>query len=170
MHVRLKRIAARAVLSVAAFALAGCAGVGIDESTTKTKEVRMHAEANKALVTRFFKDFSDGNIDAAFALVREDVVWWVPGTLPFSGTKTKPEYLRVVSAIKAGFPRGLKLIPGEMTAEANRVAVEVESYGEHANGKTYRNKYHFLIYVEDGRFVNVKEYMDTQHLEELIGR
>ena len=130
----------------------------------------MQAETNKALVTRFFREFSDGNIDAAFALVREDARWWVPGTLPFSGTKTKAEYLKVVGAIKAGFPRGLTLTPSEMTAEGNRVAVEVESYGEHANGKTYRNKYHFLIYIEDGRFVNVKEYMDTQHLKDLISR
>ena len=75
MHGSLERIAARALLSVAAFAVAGCAGIGMDASTTKTEGVRMHAEATKALATRFFRDFSDGNIDAAFALVREDAVW-----------------------------------------------------------------------------------------------
>jgi len=130
----------------------------------------LQSEVNKRLVTKFFKDFSDGDIDTAFSLVREDARWWVPGTLPFSGTKTKAEYLKVVGAIKAGFPSGLKLTPGEMTAEGNRVAVEVESFGEHANGKSYRNKYHFLIYLENGLFVNVKEYMDTQHLKDLISR
>ena len=35
--------------------------------------------------------FSDGEIDQAFSLVNDDVSWWVPGDLPFSGTKTKAE-------------------------------------------------------------------------------
>ncbi len=55
-----------------------------------------------------------------------------------------------------------------MIAEGNQVAVEVESYGEHANGKTYNNKYHFLITIESGKITEVKEYMDTLHLYQLI--
>ncbi len=135
---------------------------------TRAEQTPTKSEANKQLVKRFFEDFSDGKFDDAFSLVHEDVRWWVPGTLPFSGTKTKAEYLKVVEAIRAGFPQGLRLVPSEMTAEDNRVAVEVESFGQHSTGKSYRNKYHFLFHVEDGRFVSVKEYMDTQHLKDLI--
>lgn len=126
------------------------------------------SDNNKAVVTRFFDALSRNAIDEAFALVSDSVSWWVPGTLPFSGTKTKAQYLQVVGAIQRGFPAGLALKVSSHLAEGDRVAAEVESLGHHVNGKTYNNKYHFLIRLENGRFVEVKEYMDTQHLHDLI--
>lgn len=128
----------------------------------------MTEDSNKRVVTRFFEAFSRGAIDEAFALVSDSATWWVPGTLPFSGTKTKAQYLQVVGAIRTGFPSGLSLKVVGLTAEGDRVATEVESLGTHANGKTYNNKYHFLIRLTDEKFVQVKEYMDTLHLSELI--
>jgi len=126
------------------------------------------AADNKALVSEFFRYFSAGDIDAAFTLVSDDVTWWVPGNLPFSGTKTKTEYLQVVGAIKQGFPDGLQLTVSSMIAEGSKVAAEVKSHGNHANGKTYSNTYHFLITLDKGQIVTVKEYMDTLHLFQLI--
>jgi hypothetical protein len=126
------------------------------------------AEDNKALVRRFFELFSQGKTDDAFTLVSDQVSWWVPGTLPFSGTKTKAQYLQVVGAIRSGFPAGVRFTVDSMTAEGDRVAAEVESQGLHANGRTYNNRYHFLIRVKNGLFVEVKEYMDTLHLHQLI--
>jgi len=122
----------------------------------------------KEVVATFFDRFSNGEIDAAFALVSDDASWWVPGDLPFSGNKTKSEYLQVVGAIQQGFPDGLKLTVTSMVAEGNKVAAEVESYGKHVSGKRYANKYHFLITVEDSEISAVKEYMDTLHLSQLI--
>ncbi len=122
----------------------------------------------KDLVSEFFKEFSAGNIDAAFKMVSEDASWWVPGNLPFSGTKTKAEYLQIVGNIQNGFPDGLKLTVKSMIAEGDMVAVEVVSDGKHVNGRTYANEYHFLITVRGGQIVAVKEYMDTLHLYQLI--
>jgi len=123
---------------------------------------------NKKLVSEFFEHFSNGEIDDAFAIVDDDVSWWVPGDLPFSGTKSKAEYLQVVGSIQRGFPNGLQLKATSMIAEGNKVAVEVESYGEHVNGRKYINKYHFLITIEGGKMIEVREYMDTLHLYQLI--
>ncbi len=128
----------------------------------------MIEDNNKRAVTQFFEAFSRGAISEAFALVSDSAAWWVPGTLPFSGTKTKAQYLQVVGAIQTGFPSGLSLKVTGMTAEGDRVAAEVESLGTHTNGKIYNNKYHFLILLKDGKFVQVKEYMDTLHLYDLI--
>ena len=142
-----------------AILLSGCA------ATSPTPDATAR---NKQVVSDFFEQFSRGDIDSAFELVRDDVSWWVPGDLPFSGTKTKAEYMQVVSSIQRGFPGGLRLEPTSMIAEGDRVAVEVESHGEHANGRSYANHYHFLITLEDGRMTEVKEYMDTLHLFQLI--
>ncbi|MGH8673565.1 MAG: nuclear transport factor 2 family protein [Burkholderiales bacterium] len=130
----------------------------------------MGVEANRKAVAGFFDDFSAGRIDQAFARVADDATWWVPGTLPFSGTKTKAQYLQIVAQIRNGFPEGLKLSVHAMVAENDKVAAEVESLGKHANGKLYQNKYHFLIVLKDCRFVLVKEYMDTLHLAQLIAK
>lgn len=128
----------------------------------------MSESANKALVARFFDAMTRNAVDEAFSMVADSVSWWVPGTLPFSGTKSKSQYLQVVGAIQRGFPKGVAFTVTGMVAEGDFVAAEVESLGQHANGKTYANRYHFLIQVRDGQFVQVKEYMDTLHLHDLI--
>ncbi len=151
------------MLAFSILTLAGCATPTDSSGDNDTIELQ-----NKENVSDFFERFSEGEIDAAFEMVSDDVDWWVPGDLPFSGTKTKTEYLQVVAAIQTGFPGGLQLNPTSMIAEGNKVAVEVASYGDHVSGKTYTNKYHFLIVIKDHKLVDVKEYMDTLHLHQLL--
>ena len=122
----------------------------------------------KQIVNRFFEFVSEGKTKDAFELVDDNVNWWIPGTLPFSGNKTKEEYLQVVNAIKKGFPTGFKLVVSSSIAEGNKVAAEVESSGTHVNGKLYNNKYHFLFEIENAKIKSVKEYMDTLHLYQLL--
>ena len=150
-------------LSLAILVFVGCAAHSSSHPAQEGATVR-----NKEIVSEFFQKFSAGKTDEAFSLVRDDVSWWVPGDLPFSGTKTKAEYLQVVGSIQRGFPGGLRLEPTSMIAEGDKVAVEVESKGRHANGRDYANKYHFLMTLEDGKITAVKEYMDTLHLYQLI--
>lgn len=123
----------------------------------------------KQIVESFFSRITAGKIQEAFELVSDDVVWWIPEGLPFSGTKNKQEYLAIVNRIQAGFPSGFKLEVKDMTIEGSKVAAEVESDGLHVNGKKYNNKYHFLIVTKDQKFSVVKEYMNTLHLATLIG-
>ena len=151
------------MLGLSILTLAGCATQMASSGDNDMIELQ-----NKEVVSDFFERFSEGEIDAAFEMVSDDVGWWVPGDLPFSGTKTKTEYLQVVAAIQTGFPGGLQLNPTSMIAEGNKVAVEVASYGDHVSGKTYTNKYHFLITIKDHKLVDVKEYMDTLHLHQLL--
>lgn len=126
------------------------------------------AQTNKPLVQSFFDSLSAGDQEAAFALVDDDASWWVPGNLPYSGTKTKAEYRAIARSIQAAFPTGFFLTVLSMIEENDTVAAEVESHGVRFNGRMYNNKYHFLFRIQNGKFVLVKEYMDTQHLADLI--
>jgi ketosteroid isomerase-like protein len=63
----------------------------------------------------------------------------------------------------------MRLEPIGVTAEGNRVAVEVQGHGKARNGKEYNNIYHFLFVVEDGQIVTVKEFMDTQYYMDTFG-
>lgn len=128
----------------------------------------MSTADNKQIVRSFFEHLNRGDVAAAFAPIDDDVAWWVPGTLPFSGTKNKAGYMGIVGKIQSGFPDGLAFTVGTLVAEGDLVAAEVESLGRHRNGKTYNNRYHFLFTLRAGKVVAVKEYMDTLHLKELI--
>ena len=60
------------------------------------------------------------------------------------------------------------ITPKVLTAEGGRVAVEAESLAHTNSGRTYNNRYHFLITVHDGRVTLVKEYLDTMHANAIL--
>lgn len=128
---------------------------------------------NKAVVNDFFTTFRLKGLKVAFFdkdIVPENVYWWVPAGLPFAAPSDergykKSEYVKKVLSNFAGFnPPGMQLFVRHMIAEGDYVAAEVESIGAHSSGFSYNNKYHFLIKLKDGKFVEVKEYMNTLHL------
>jgi ketosteroid isomerase-like protein len=59
---------------------------------------------------------------------------------------------------------GLALTVKGAVAEGDKVALEVESEGELTNGNVYRQQYHFLLELRDGKISAVREYLDTQHV------
>jgi ketosteroid isomerase-like protein len=48
-------------------------------------------------------------------------------------------------------------------AEGNKVAVETESTGHLTKGRTYNQRFHFLLEFSGGKICAVREYLDTQH-------
>jgi len=119
---------------------------------------------NKALVERFWAAFSAGRLDEALGLLGEDCTWWVAGTTALSKTYDKGEFATLLAGIAPLAPKGITVTPVALTAEGDRVAVEATSYAEFTNGRVYRNEYHFLMEVRDGRIVRVREYLDTEHV------
>ena len=127
----------------------------------------MSAEDNKKVVLSFFENFSAGKTEVALGQMA-DTATWKPETFALAGTKTKAQFTELLQGIGAAMPKGLRLTPKAMTAEGDRVAVEAESYGVHANGKVYNNAYHFLIEVRNGKIQAVREYLDTIHAKEVL--
>jgi ketosteroid isomerase-like protein len=73
-----------------------------------------------------------------------------------------------MDGILGAFPKGLQFEIKTLTAEEDRVAIEVESRGMHVSGRPYHNEYHFLMRIRDGRIVEFKEYLDTLHANEVL--
>jgi len=131
----------------------------------------MSAEENKKIVLNFFENFSSGKTAEALGLMSDNATWTVmgrPESFALAGTKTKAEFTQLLQGIGAAMPKGLRLTPKGITAEGDRVAVEAESYGEHANGKVYNNQYHFLIEVRNNKIQAVREYLDTIHAKDVL--
>ena len=131
----------------------------------------MSIEANKKLVAEFFAHFKRKEVQQVLDKMTPDATWWIGGKVelfPLAGTKTKAEIGELLFQLVPTSKDGLAITPHGMVAEGDKVAVEAESYGVLANGRTYNNFYHFLITVRDGKISSVKEYLDTMHTADVL--
>ena len=130
----------------------------------------MSYEKNKQMCRDYLAASARHDAPALAAMMTDDATYWVSGKkhlFPAAGEKTRAEILAYM-ATPSIFKDGLKATYGAMTAEDDRVAVEVETLGVAPNGKTYNNTYHYLFIFRDGKIARVKEYVDTAHASEVF--
>lgn len=123
---------------------------------------------NKSVVTAFFEAMNRGDVQGFIDLYDDEGSVWTSGNTLISGTLTKDQIEAGAGAIFEAFPKGLVFTIHAMTAEGDRVAVEAESNGEHVSGKHYRNLYHFLFEMRNGKVLKLKEYMDTEQITDVL--
>ena len=126
----------------------------------------MTIERNKEIAAELFARFSASDIAGVLELMSDDVTWRVPGKPELSraaGIYGKERLGRLFHRMLAQLDGGLKMTVLGSIGEGDQVAVEVESSGDLRNGRRYRQQYHFLISLRDGKIAAVREYLDTQH-------
>ena len=119
------------------------------------------SEENKDITIKFFKALSSGS-ETYLNYYNDDAIIWTAGDNSIGGTRTKQEIVDFAQGILSAFPDGIKFNITGITAENERVAVEVSGEAIHTSGKNYNNKYHFLLKIKNGKILELKEYMDTQ--------
>jgi len=124
-------------------------------------------ERNKQLVLDIMNALTRGDVDAVVKAYADDAEVWTSGNTLISGTRTGG-HREAIAGIMDVFPEGLSFTVTGMTAEGERVAVEAESCGKHVSGQIYSNKYHFLFVFRDGKLVQLKEYMDTEPVTDIL--
>jgi uncharacterized protein len=127
----------------------------------------MSIEQNKQIVREFFDRFNANDVAGALDIMTDDATWWIAGKpeqLPVAGTYSKEKIARLLYYMVGQLPKGLKIAVKSLIAEDDKVALEMESYGELQNGRIYNQEYHFLVTIHDGKISGVKEYLDTQHV------
>jgi ketosteroid isomerase-like protein len=125
---------------------------------------------NKRIALDFLEHCFGGRTDQALALLATEASRWVlgaPDKLGVSGTRQGERLAAFLRKVHRGFPDGLEASFDGVTAEGERVAVEVTAVARLHGGGTYRNSYHFLLQVRDGKVLRVREYMDTYCVHEL---
>ena len=126
----------------------------------------MTMSQNKQIAAELFARFTASDIDGVLALMADDVTWRLPGKPELSraaGVYDKARLRGLFDRMVAALENGLTMTVLGSIAEGNHVAIEVESFGELKNGRSYRQQYHFLITVRDGKIAAVREYLDTHH-------
>lgn len=126
-------------------------------------------EANKDLVRRYYEHVSNGERAKADALIADDATWWIagdPAQFPIAGCRPIGEHQAMLRRwVAPNLPNGVRTRITGMTAEGDRVAVEMENEAETAAGKHYSNRFHLLFEVRGGKIHAVREYLDTLHAE-----
>lgn len=125
---------------------------------------------SKRIAADLFARFSEGDVAGALALMTDDVAWRFPGKpelTPVTGTFEKARLEKIFQRMFSQLENGLKMSVVGSIAEGDRVAVEVESSGDLKNGRKYRQEYHFLIGLRDGKIATVHEYLDTHHAHDV---
>jgi len=126
---------------------------------------------NKKLALNFLNLAFANRVQETLALLSEDATWWVlgdPQRLKVSGSKNRRQIERLLTGLTRTIPGGMQIVVHGITAEYDRVAVEVESAGIWHNGKRYHNHYHFLLKIRAGEVLQVREYMDTLHVSDML--
>tara|TARA_B100000287_G_scaffold356963_1_gene348060 strand:- start:490 stop:888 length:399 start_codon:yes stop_codon:yes gene_type:complete len=118
-------------------------------------------EENKKIAKKFFEALSTGS-ETYLDFYTDDSIIWTAGDNAIGGTRTKREIINFAQSVLDSFPDGITFKITGMTAENDRVAVEVDGEAIHASGSPYNNQYHFLLIIQNGKIVQLKEYMDTQ--------
>ena len=131
----------------------------------------MSAEENKKIILEWCDNFSKGEVDAVQAAFADDATWWLPGSLPVSGT-----YVGKKEIFEEFFGQALALFQPDTIsievkgaiAEGDAVAVEWMAHGTSAKGKAYDNHYHVLFELHDGKIKAVREYVDTLYANDVL--
>ena len=130
----------------------------------------MSLEQNKQTAKEFLAASAKHDADRLASLMTDDATYWVQGKphlFPYAGEKTKAEICKYFQTPSI-FRDGLEQTIGAVTAEEDRVSVEVEVRGIAPSGKLYNNTFHYLFIFRDGKIARVKEYVDTYHAAEVF--
>lgn len=125
-------------------------------------------QQNKERVLAFFAALNRGDTDTVADAYTDDGYCLTMGNTLISGKAGKAQIRAAAGAIFQAFPQGIRFDILAMTTEGERVAVEAESAGAHASGQRYSNQYHFLFRFRDGQLAELKEYMDTERVTDIL--
>lgn len=119
----------------------------------------------KSIVLRYFEEMRTlGLCEAHTRRLHPDVSW-----TSANGDLTMDGVLHMGSEIQKLIVGSFNIVPGTVTAEADRVAVEARSDVLMANGTRYQNTYHFLFQLKGDKIIRVHEHFDSAHANEIWG-
>lgn len=122
------------------------------------------ADRNRDLVIRLMGALDKSDVTTIREIMTPDAEWYVSGV----GALDLETLLSQLQAM-LGVATVAHTTILATTAEGERVAVESRGNFEFADGRAYRNHYHHVFIVRDGRVTGVREYLDLMETERVFG-
>ena len=132
----------------------------------------MSIQENKQAVHDFLSHHRNAAITDLLDAMSEDATWWIlgnPHLFSSAGTKSKADMKRIWGNLFGSMKNGLEMTIIGMIAEGDKVAAEIRSHADLADGRVYENQYHMLFTLRRGKIVEVKEYADTLLIAHMFG-
>lgn len=129
-----------------------------------------NAATNKATVRDAFNAWADGDGNAFFRLLADDVRWTVIGTTAISGTfNSRLEFLDQAAG-KIGAVLAKPLVPRliSLLADDDLVSVQWEATSETNSGKPYQQTYSWVVRFDGEKIVEGTAYLDTELLTAVL--
>ncbi len=127
---------------------------------------------NEKLVERFIDCLNREDLDGLRPILHPEAVWQPMSTsdIPGAGAHTGhkgiiDEFLTPVRGLFEGKDPYNTI--GSIFGKGNLVACETHGTGKLVNGKTYDNRYAWIIEIKDGQIFHIREYMDTAFIQSL---
>lgn len=132
----------------------------------------MSTDENKKLMQKIFDRLADGDGTMFMEHLADDVVLTVTGEHSWSGIFCGKE---TIARKIYGYLRTLVNDTGKtkafnFIADGDLVAIEAKGDMVTKNGTPYRNHYCLIYRLQDGKIMEMKEYMDSVMAENILGK
>ena len=128
------------------------------------KAMSTQEDANRQTILNLMKALDACEEKVIRAIIDPKATWWVLGV----GTLDVETMIAQLKQL-LGTARIAETTILGTTAEGDRVAVESRGNFEFEDGRVYRNSYHHLFELREGRVVAVREYLDLRVTEAVFG-
>ena len=131
----------------------------------------MTAATNKQLVRTAFEALGSSDFRPLYDLMRDDFAWVIEGQSRFSRRyEGKAEVKRdLLDVLLQAFATPYRFTIDEIIAEADTVVVRGRGEVKTKAGHDYNNSYCFVLRLENGQLVELREYLDTALVERVFG-
>lgn len=131
----------------------------------------MSTSETKRVIQDYFGALAKSDYPTALGFFADDITWWVLPSSPLAGTYVgKDAVLGLFGKGTGLYDPAVPLAPEivGLVAEGDKVACELVITGRTAKGQDYRNHYHFLFEVKNGKITGAKEYVDTLYAQRTL--
>lgn len=125
---------------------------------------------NKALVQKIMDARAMRDPEPFRAAMADDFVWHITGSTAWSGSYNgKTEVIeRLLRPLYAQFTAPSSITATRILADEDYVVVQAKGDATTRSGERYANTYCFVIRVENGKLLELTEYMDTALVDRVL--
>lgn len=131
----------------------------------------MPTATNKQLVRAAFEALGQSDVRPLYELMRDDFAWIIEGRSRFSRRYEGKQAVKreLLDLLFQAFATPYRFTIDEIIAEGETVVVRGRGEVRTKAGQDYNNSYCFVLRLEDGQLVELREYLDTALVERVFG-
>ncbi|MDQ8756091.1 nuclear transport factor 2 family protein [Sphingosinicella sp. LHD-64] len=124
----------------------------------------MTPEQNKAVLRRVWDAFAEGDTRPFVAAMADDFTWIMEGTNAWSGRYEGKTAVRekILRPLAGQFATTYRNRAERMIAEDDTVVVLCRGEVMTTAGRPYNNSYCYVIRMQGGQMIELREYFDTE--------